>query len=176
MVTHGPEGDSVDIYTEMPWAPLCEEVAKLRIGPPVAAPLTLVPAGARARAKSARSQGPGLPQGCHSENPLDVGGVILRPQRDSNPHGVDGQPASPSDSQPQTAAIIGFDTQGQAAPEAPGGQSTPSLANLAILATLALRQALAALERGRMDLAMDILRRAIADEAAAGAGRAGEVG
>jgi hypothetical protein len=33
LVAHGPEGDIVDIYTEMTWAPLCAEVAKLRLGP-----------------------------------------------------------------------------------------------------------------------------------------------
>jgi len=30
-VTHGPEGDIVDLYTTLPWSTLCEEVAKLRI-------------------------------------------------------------------------------------------------------------------------------------------------
>jgi integrase len=31
MVTHGPSGNILDLYTSMPWAPLCEEVAKLKI-------------------------------------------------------------------------------------------------------------------------------------------------
>jgi len=31
-VTHGPEGDIVSLYTTLPWATLCEEVAKLKIG------------------------------------------------------------------------------------------------------------------------------------------------
>jgi hypothetical protein len=30
-VTHGPEGDIVSLYTTLPWAALCEEVAKLRV-------------------------------------------------------------------------------------------------------------------------------------------------
>jgi integrase len=30
-VTHGPEGDIIDLYTTLPWATLCEEVAKLRV-------------------------------------------------------------------------------------------------------------------------------------------------
>lgn len=30
--THGPTGDIVDAYTSMPWAALCGEIAKLRIG------------------------------------------------------------------------------------------------------------------------------------------------
>jgi integrase len=31
-VTHGPEGDIVNVYTTLPWNALCEEVAKLKIG------------------------------------------------------------------------------------------------------------------------------------------------
>jgi hypothetical protein len=31
MVTHGPSGNILDIYTSMPWEILCAEVAKLRI-------------------------------------------------------------------------------------------------------------------------------------------------
>jgi integrase len=31
MITHAPRGDIINIYTSMPWASLCEEVAKLRI-------------------------------------------------------------------------------------------------------------------------------------------------
>ena len=30
-VTHGPTGDITDVYTSLPWATLCEEVAKLKI-------------------------------------------------------------------------------------------------------------------------------------------------
>jgi len=30
-VTHGPEGDIVSLYTTLPWAALCDEVAKLKI-------------------------------------------------------------------------------------------------------------------------------------------------
>jgi len=30
-VSHGPEGDIVSLYTTLPWASLCEDVAKLRI-------------------------------------------------------------------------------------------------------------------------------------------------
>ncbi len=32
-MTHGPDGDIVSLYTTLPWATLCEEVAKLKIGP-----------------------------------------------------------------------------------------------------------------------------------------------
>lgn len=32
VVTHGPRGDIVDIYTTFPWPALCAEVAKLKIG------------------------------------------------------------------------------------------------------------------------------------------------
>src|SRR5262249_26099440 len=31
-VTHGPEGDIVSLYTTLPWAALCDEVAKLNVG------------------------------------------------------------------------------------------------------------------------------------------------
>ena len=31
LVTHGPRGNILDIYTSMPWPPLCEEVAKLKV-------------------------------------------------------------------------------------------------------------------------------------------------
>jgi hypothetical protein len=31
-VTHGPRGDIVDVYTTFPWAALCDEVKKLKIG------------------------------------------------------------------------------------------------------------------------------------------------
>jgi hypothetical protein len=30
-ITHGPEGDIVDLYTTLPWHTLCEEVARLKI-------------------------------------------------------------------------------------------------------------------------------------------------
>ena len=30
-VTHGPSGSIIDAYTTLPWATLCEEVAKLRV-------------------------------------------------------------------------------------------------------------------------------------------------
>ncbi len=33
-VTHGSRGDIVDLYTELPWAVLCEEVAKIRLALP----------------------------------------------------------------------------------------------------------------------------------------------
>ena len=32
-ITHGPEGDIVDLYTTLPWHTLCEEVARLEIRP-----------------------------------------------------------------------------------------------------------------------------------------------
>jgi hypothetical protein len=35
-VTHGNRGDIVDLYTELPWAVLCEEVAKLKLTLPAA--------------------------------------------------------------------------------------------------------------------------------------------
>jgi hypothetical protein len=31
-VTHGPRGNVVDVYTTPPWAALCDEVTKLKIG------------------------------------------------------------------------------------------------------------------------------------------------
>ncbi len=32
-MTHGSDGDIISLYTTLPWATLCEEVAKLKIGP-----------------------------------------------------------------------------------------------------------------------------------------------
>jgi integrase len=32
LVTHGAEGDIIDVYSEIPWGSLCAEVAKLRLG------------------------------------------------------------------------------------------------------------------------------------------------
>jgi integrase len=37
MITHAPRGDIINIYTSMPWASLCVEVAKLRVDLPLLA-------------------------------------------------------------------------------------------------------------------------------------------
>ena len=45
-VTHGPEGDIVDLYTTLPWHTLCEEVARLKIDletAPKTAPKSVAP-------------------------------------------------------------------------------------------------------------------------------------
>jgi hypothetical protein len=45
-ITHGPEGDIVDLYTTLPWHTLCEEVARLKIDletAPKTAPKTVAP-------------------------------------------------------------------------------------------------------------------------------------
>lgn len=47
-VTHGSRGDIVDLYTELPWSLLCEEVAKLKVSLRQGKVLTL-PATARAQ-------------------------------------------------------------------------------------------------------------------------------
>jgi integrase len=35
-ITHGNRGDIVDLYTELPWGVLCEEVVRLKLSPPAA--------------------------------------------------------------------------------------------------------------------------------------------
>jgi integrase len=135
LITHGPEGDIVDVYTEMPWAPLCEQVAVLRLGP-----------------------------GCH------------RVAMEENMHVINGLGSDPSgirkfghadDTAGRSVAAgakshkIRGPRKGPAAtPTATGGQPGP----VATLATLALRQALAALDRGRLDQVREILERAIEQE------------
>jgi len=54
-VTHGPEGDIVDLYTTLPWATLCDEVAKLRILPSEPHEATHKAAEASRRAPEARA-------------------------------------------------------------------------------------------------------------------------
>jgi integrase len=154
LVTHGPEGDIVDIYTEMPWGPLCAEVAKLKLAPPAPKPLGVVP-------NPTNSLEPGLPSGCHGEilQPKEV--VMMRPQRDSNPDVGHGQGTPPAATGSNPAPALGrLGIERQAAP-ASDGHSWP----MATLATLALRQALAALRKGRVDQATEIIERAVADEA-----------
>jgi integrase len=155
LITHGAEGDIVDIYTEMPWAPLCEEVAKLRMSPPPPAPLASVPTDDTLLPVA------GLPTGCHvPETPMNQE-VTMRPQRDSNPGVVHGRTAPGDAKAGLTAPSLGHPGTKRPPGEAEGGRSGPS----ATLATLALRQALAALDRGRIDQAKEILLRAIQDEA-----------
>lgn len=153
LVTHGAEGDIMDIYTEMPWASLCDEVAKLKLSPPAPEPLRSMP---------------GLPPGCQVEKQPTNQEVTMRPQRDSNPAPFAGQVAPPD-------LARGLAAQGQGLGE---GASNPERepeglsGSTATLATLALRQALAALEGGRVDVAIATLRRAIEAETQA-ARRAG---
>jgi hypothetical protein len=75
LVSHGPEGDIVDVYTEMPWEPLCNEVAKLMLEPLPLAPLSAVPGNAAEPLEVA------LAQGSHPQIPVSSQTVILRPQR-----------------------------------------------------------------------------------------------
>ncbi len=69
---------------------------------------------------------------------------------------------------PQVADALGPPGPARRPGAAESGQAGPT----ATMATLALRQALAALERGRVDQATEILRRAVAAEAPAARGRA----
>lgn len=157
LVTHGAEGDIVDVYTEMPWAPLCEEVAKLKLAPPPPAPLTSLP----------------NPAGSLGEAPLQVATPVATSgitEGDSmvtyaTPAGFEPVRRVRTQTEPggqsQTAREIAGPSKSEGQPDAASsGQSRP----LATLATLALRAALAALDRGRIDQAQEILRRAVAEE------------
>lgn len=155
LVTHGPEGDIVDVYTEMPWAPLCEEVAKLKLGPP--APLK---SDVSVIGNVAKSLDGGLPLGCHAEIPDANAGVKARPQWDSKRPTYLRQPPPPSETPRKSAKSV----------ERGSGVSPPTPANagpgvpMATLATLTLRQALEALDRGRLDQVRGILERALEAE------------
>jgi integrase len=154
LVTHGPEGDIVDIYTEMPWSALCAEVAKLKLAPPAPKPLGVVP-------NSPNSLAAGLPLGCHGEKDERKEVVMERPQRDSNPDVGPGQPTPIDVTGSNPAPSLGRSGIERHASGAIAGQTWP----MATLATLALRQALAALRKGRVDQATEIIERAVADEA-----------
>jgi integrase len=151
LATHGPEGDIMDVYTEMlvVWQPVCAEVAKLeldlsksakpedpmlaKVAMEVAMPemftaiesLRSDPTGNRTR-KSAKDKG-------------DQTGPNEDRQRD---------PARIAPARPIAFATIA------------GHPRSP-----ATVATLALRQALAALERGRIDQVREILLQLIKQEA-----------
>jgi len=58
MVTHAPRGNIINIYTSMPWANLCAEVAKLGIALPQDA--EIIPLRRAANAESPRIVAPGL--------------------------------------------------------------------------------------------------------------------
>lgn len=167
LCTHGPEGDIMDVYSEIPWTTLCEEVAKLRIGPPPEA----FKSGAAAIDNAAKSQDSGLPLGCHGEIQQSSLAVTERPQRDSKSRTSPGLPRTGADPDGQTAPIRHRPKPAPLTPAASGGSQGP----MATLATLTLRQALAALEKGRLDQVRDILERAIEAERAAEA-KAGQGG
>ena len=78
-ITHGPEGDIIDLYTTLPWHTLCEEVARLKID--------LAPAEAQviALAKYANSREPHLHSTYTGENSKEIPDVRLRGGRDLNP-------------------------------------------------------------------------------------------
>lgn len=158
LITHGPEGDIIDIYTEMPWEPLCEEVLKLRLGPPAPAPLAAV---SSARLSSAQ----GCQVGCQ-----ELQGLEFTEEKRVTPSGIEtGRNHRTIDANGDQSPQLG------SPPEAPAGRRPAKAARsgqaepLATLATLALRQALAALEKGRVDQARELLERAVDDEAAPGA-------
>ncbi len=85
LVTHGPEGDIVDIYTEMPWEPLCAEVAKLRVRRRSPEPEVLqIAVGAEASAGPPDDGSLVTPLVTVALVPEEFQGVGRRPQRDLN--------------------------------------------------------------------------------------------
>ncbi len=79
-ITHGPEGDIVDLYTTLPWHTLCEEVARLKIDLAPAAESNVI-----ALAKYANSREPHLHSTYTAENSKSNRDVSLRGGRDLNP-------------------------------------------------------------------------------------------
>ena len=167
LVTHGPEGDIMDIYTETEvlWPALCAEVGKLKLAPPLA-PVPTPAAPPASPANPAISRVAGLPLGCHAENPqLASMTYAVTPPGIENPADAR-QPLIGGDSDGQTAERRHFEPGAEAADAATGGPAAP----MATLATLALRQALAALDRGRLDHVREILERALEAERGEGEG------
>lgn len=152
LVTHGPEGDIMDIYSEIPWETLCEEVVKLRLGPPATTPLPT--------ANPAISRPSGLPLGCHAGIPQSAATTYAVTPPGIEKAGGQGQATKGEDGAGQVARIRHNDPPAPLTGDAPAGSSAP----MATLATLALRQALDALDRGRLDEARGILERALAAE------------
>jgi hypothetical protein len=152
----------MDVYTDIKvlWPALCREVAKLKMdlaAPP--APLTVAP-------KPAELLDSGLPSGSHAEIPLPIPILTSWAQQGSNTVTPPDPAASSDRSDSQTAPSRHF----QAVPPAAGDASEAPPVAMATLATLALRQALDALDRGRLDQVREILKRALADERGAGQG------
>jgi integrase len=86
-VTHGPEGDIVDLYTTIPWKTLCEEVAKLKIslreGKVIALPKASNSGGAGSRSVTASVTVAGATKKARGLN--DLGPSVQRRGWDSNP-------------------------------------------------------------------------------------------
>lgn len=165
LVTHGPEGDIIDIYSEMPWASLCEEVAKLKLGPPTEAEGPSV-----VRLPALRSsEGGGLPSGCHGEETTVMTGEIVATPAGFEKHRIGAQV-------PPGAAIVSDLREKLTVADslsAPSPASDRPDGSMATVATLALRQALDALDRGRLDQVRSILERALDDERGQGGAVAG---
>jgi len=79
-VTHGPEGDIVDLYTTLPWHALCEEVARLKIDLNPAPEARLI-----VLANYANSREPHLHSTYTGENSKSIPNVAWRGGRDLNP-------------------------------------------------------------------------------------------
>jgi integrase len=136
LVTHGPEGDIMDQYRgEAAWSSLCAEVAKLRL-PMLAIMLA------------------------KGEKMNVISGIGGRPQRDSKtPAGLlsGGQPIAGSAKPYKNRGPL---MPGPASDASAGPQEWP----MANMANMALRQALEAIDRGRIDQARALLKRAIESE------------
>jgi integrase len=152
LCTHGPEGDIMDIYSEIPWEALCAEVVKLRLGPPPSPTLVV--------SNPAKSRPSGLPLGCHAEIPLSSTTSYAVTPPGIETAGGDGIAEKSEDGAGQVAPIRHDDQPVALTAGASDGSGEP----MATLATLALRQALDALDRGRLDEARGILERALAAE------------
>jgi hypothetical protein len=107
---------------------------------------------------------PGLPSGCHAEIPqLATDSYAVTPPGIERARST-GQTAKRAARRGQVAGTRHEDPALEPHEDAPDGSSGP----MATLATLVLRQALAALDKGRLDQVRQILEHAIEAERATG--------
>lgn len=157
-----------------PWCPIAPEIDPRQgvageLGPVPGTSAEVVAIGPRKCAKSHASQvAIRLPW---VENLNDSAAIGKRPQRDSKTTPPDGQCESDEVIRGNPAENGGPDDS----PDLTGGPSNGPEGPMATMATLVLRQVLAALDRGRLDEAREILQRAIEAEEGGGAdhGRGG---
>lgn len=170
--THGPSREIMDVYSEIPWVDLCREVGKLQIGSPAGRPPALSSDPAKPSNSHRSGGGQGDQLGDQIAIPLAKSNVTALMPRVRIPLGSQRHTLSDKDSEGQPAEHADLAEPDLPASPANGGREGP----LATLVTLALRQALEALDRGRLDQARAALERALQEERDAAPGKGGRRG